>query len=312
MNRFSPSCHRMITAILAAFLTLGVFAPHAMCAEVTPGEPSISRYLAVVRPDGTGFKHLPRNDGQFYGSPDWSPDGKWIAYDTWSSGEDYVDARIEIMGADGSDVRIIGAGAMPSWSPDGTQIVAHTYDNPQSIVVMNVDGSGREMIIPHWGSPRWSPVGNRIISATGSGLSIFELATGKERKVLPRFSLHQGLSISPDGRLVCFADRSGNGALVLATLNEKTMDATGRILVNGGFFSHSSFSPDGRRLAFTWQPTPGKDIDQLYLMDIDGDKPPQKLAGLAETLASADPDWSPDGKLIVIATQVRQKPKAAD
>jgi Tol biopolymer transport system component len=264
------------------------------------------RQLQVIQPNGKGLKALPCKADQTYGSPDWSPDGKWIAYDTWSAGEDYTDARIEIMRADGSEVREIGAGAMPSWSPDGKQIVAHTYDSPQTCVVMNLDGSGREVVVPHWGSPRWSPVGNRIVTAyPGSGLAVFELATGKEYRILPQHAPHQGLSISPDGTQICFASRSstqgGNagGALMLVTLDEKTMQASARALVKPGFFSHSSFSPDGRRIAFTWQPKEGQDIDQIYLVDIAGAQPPQKLKGQNESVENSDPDWSPDGKLIV-------------
>ena len=92
-----------------------------------------------------------------------------------------VRSQIAVIKADGTDIRLLGPGAMPSWSPDGKQLVCHTYSRPTTIVVMNPDGSGREAIINHWGSPRWSPKGNRIASILNGGIALHDLATGTER-----------------------------------------------------------------------------------------------------------------------------------
>ena len=287
---------RLVAVMLLSFLGL---TSQAGADDAKP----VQRYrLMVINADGTGLRPMPGDDRQTYGSPDWSPDGEWIAYDTWSVGERLVSARVEIMRADGSEVRQLGVGAMPSWSPDGKQLVAHTYDGPGTIFVMNADGSGRTAIMPHWGSPRWSPVGHRIVAANSSGgLSLYDLAAGEEHRLLADRSVYQGLSISPDGRRICFADRVG--ALAVATIGEQTSHATARNLVEGGYFSHSSWSPDGKRIVFTWKPKRGEDVEHLYIIDADGDQLPKKLTGLGETAAS-DPDWSPDGKQILFRQQV--------
>ena len=128
------------------------------------------RPLFKIRVDGTGLEQVTRSPERAFGSPDWSPDGNWIACDTWLIGQGYADSKVLVMRVDGSKMREVGAGAMPSFSPDGTQLVCHTYESPQTIVTMNADGSGRETILHHWGSPRWSPKGNRIASiAEGRG-----------------------------------------------------------------------------------------------------------------------------------------------
>ena len=123
---------------------------------------------------------------------------------------------------------------MPSWSPDGTQLVFHTYENPQTIVVMNADGSGRETILNHWGSPRWSPKGNRIATIQMNGrIAIYDLATGAEHTIFGGpYSLWQGFSISPDGLRFCFGDT--NGGVGLATLDERTMRTKFHWIANSG------------------------------------------------------------------------------
>lgn len=263
------------------------------------------RILHVIGVDGAGLRPLPSEVGKTYGSPDWSSDGEWIAYDVSMLGQGLESTRIEVIRANGEDRREIGYGAMPSWSPDGKQIVAHIY-TPSAIVVMDVDGGGRETIMEHWGSPRWSPIGDRVIAASSNGgLSVFSLGTGIEHGFLRQFSVHQGLSIAPDGERICFADRQG--ALMLATLDAETKQATSRRLVDGGFFSHSSWSPDGKQIAFTWQPDPSKDHDQLFLLDVDNQgQPPRRVKGVDPANESADPDWSPDGKQIAFVTKERQ------
>lgn len=262
------------------------------------------RVLHVIGVDGAGLRELPSESGKTYGSPDWSSDGEWLAYDVSVLGQGLESTRIEVIRANGTDRREIGDGAMPSWSPDGKQIVAHTY-TPSGIVVMDVDGGGRETIMEHWGSPRWSPLGDRVIAASSyGGLSVFSLATGIESGFLRQFSVHQGLSIAPDGERICFADRQG--ALMLATLDAEAKQATSRRLVDGGFFSHSSWSPDGKQIVFTWQPDPSKDHDQLFLLDVDNPSQRRRMKGVDPTNESADPDWSPDGKQIAFVTKERQ------
>jgi TolB protein len=293
--------HRPSTiAVIAAALSLGsacISGSRAQEATLLP-----RNELMVVNVDGSGSKILFSDEKQTFGSPDWSPDGKWIAYDTWMAGEGFADAQIEIVRADGTDRRHIGAGAMPSWSPDGKQLVCHTYDSPQSIVVMNIDGSGREVLMLHWGSPRWSPRGNRIISAMSTGgLAIFDLATGEEFVTLPNQQLYQGLSISPDGKRVCFTD-SGQSGLALAMLSDDAKQATMRwLLTTGSGFSHSSWAPDGRRIVFDWRKDK-RGPSQLFVLDVDKDQPPRKLKGQDPERTNANPDWSPDGKQIVFAS----------
>jgi Tol biopolymer transport system component len=269
--------------------------------------------LWVINADGTGgARRLVETPGWTCGSPEWSPDNKWIAYDTWKAGQTLEDSQIAVVQADGTDLRILGIGAMPSWSPDGTQLVFHQYGrsnstpptrvaSEDSIVVMNADGTGRETILNHWGSPRWSPRGNRIVSILNSNLAIYDLATGIERTILPHpESMYWGFGISPDGLRFCFGGYSDG--LFLATLDEQTMKATVRTLVPAGTCHYPSFAPDGRRVVFSWNRKDGTPT-QLYTMDVDTDTRPRLLAGQHPERGSWGPDWSPDGRTIIYCSR---------
>lgn len=241
------------------------------------------------------------------GSPDWSPDGKLIAFDTWRLGKSYDASMIALIRPDGTERRVLGPGGMPSWSPDGSQIACHTYDTPQTIVVIDAHGAGRETIINHWGCPRWSPRGNLILSLnTRSQILLFDPIAGNERAMLPDksngigyYAAQIGFGISPDGTQICFG--SSNDGLFLATLNEQTSQCSLACLVKGGTVRHCTWSPDAKRVAFGYKQG-RNDLEQIYVYDFETSTSVQ-LPGLDPQRNNCCPDWSPDGKTIAFVSQ---------
>jgi Tol biopolymer transport system component len=258
--------------------------------------------LWAIEADGTNLRRFSESPGYNCGSPDWSPDGKLVAFDTWEVGLGFDASELAVVRADGTGRRVLGPGAMPSWSPDGTQLVCHTYDSPQTIVVMNADGTGRETIVHHWGSPRWSPRGNRIASIFSGSIALFDCASGEERVVVTGpFYARQGFGISPDGRHFCFGNQQTG--VCVATIDETARRATNvRWPLKTGTCYHASWSPNAKRIVIGWRED-NRDNHQLYLLDVETGESTW-LAGQDRERHNTNPDWSPDGKTIVFASQL--------
>src|SRR5262249_26109822 len=138
--------------------------------------------LWKISSDGTGLARFIDTPGETCGSPEYSPDGKFVCYGSWHVDQNLLDAHIFVVRADGTERRDLGPGAMGTWSPDGKQLVFHTYpksnpDQKQHIVIMNADGSNRKDILDHWGCPRWARNGNRIFSFLDENIALYDLAT---------------------------------------------------------------------------------------------------------------------------------------
>ena len=76
----------------------------------------------------------------------WSPDGKWIVFDSFHN--DVTRREIYLMDGDGSNPGKVTNGIAddkyPVWSPDGRQIAFNSdRDGNSEIYVMNADGSGQ-------------------------------------------------------------------------------------------------------------------------------------------------------------------------
>ena len=79
--------------------------------DVCPSE------LWKINADGTGLMRFVDTPGETCGSPDWSPDGKFVAFGAWRVDQNLYNAHIFVIRADGTGRRDLGPGAMASWSP---------------------------------------------------------------------------------------------------------------------------------------------------------------------------------------------------
>jgi TolB protein len=194
--------------------------------------------------------------------PDWSPDGKTIAFSAFR-GDESQNGGIYVMPASGGTPRLLtrspGNEAEPSWSPDGKEIAYWRWsgreEGDSDIWVMNADGTQQRAITRTPDSdyaPAWSPDGEHI-------------AFQREYPADP-------LSINYE-IVVVNADGSGFRRL---TRNRSFDD------------SEPVWSPDGKQIVFISDRT---GVEELFVMDADGSGLKELTKHDADSGGYFDPAW---------------------
>ncbi len=183
----------------------------------------------VMYADGSALRNLTR-DPRTEWRPEWSPDGRKIAFGRLEPGER---SEIVVMNADGSGKRTLADGGGPVWSPDGRKIafmkalpgapderVSRSSVRFHEIYVMNADGSGQRRLTRNEVSddgPQWSPDGRRIAFLRGvrrggawkADLYVMNADGSEQRNLGGRPVPWFAYAWSPDGRLIAFTRGRG-------------------------------------------------------------------------------------------------------
>ncbi len=288
---------------------------YVMSAPATQAEAAAADKGAVRLTKNSAFD----KDVQWTLSPQWSPDGKQIAFVSNHDGN----AEIYVINADGTDQKRLtnnpATDTSPSWSPDGKHIA---FDSDRGgnvdVYVMNVDGSSvNDLTInpANDGQPAWSPDGQQIAfvsDRTGTGSQVFVMQADGSRQTNVSNSSSNDFAVnwSPDGADLAFFRVEDNGLYIMradgsrqtlltkegnspiptswgrrpGTLAPPTPAATEVVTTTQAVFSG--------RLAFA---SDRDGNDDIYLMTA-GDN---KVINLTNTpQGEANPRWSPDGKNI--------------
>lgn len=115
--------------------------------------------------------------------PDWSPDGRQLAFVRYTSDEPRVVHEVYVVNADGSGQRNLTnntvADSCPEWSPDGSAIAFEsTRDGNKEIYLMYPDGSGQTNLTQDAADdsrPSWQP--------SPTGVPVLLAEAGTERAV---------------------------------------------------------------------------------------------------------------------------------
>lgn len=238
-------------------------------------------------------------------APDWSPDGKWIAYHHFNrdNNDSLYPTGLYIVDTNGTNRKILIKGNVysPDWSPDGSEIVFR-YDEIYSI---KIDGNGIRQItsVGQAYFPSWSPDGSRIAFDTGYNDSTGAKAiwiTNSEGNDLRDISQHgtgewRMPAWSPDGKNIVHIRYIG-----INTPEIYIMDSLGRnsvrLTFNEVFDLYPKWSYDGEKI--TW--TSGNDQNEIWTMNSNGTNQYYLTKGYY-------PCWSPDNKKIVYSKPIHDK-----
>ncbi len=216
--------------------------------------------------DGPGYDY----------QPDWSPDGRFVAYASYR--DDAIELRLLEL-ATGNDRALVRNGAVntePRWSPDGSRI---------AFVSTMPNGRWHLFLLPMAGGVPGEPL--RLTDDHPSGLPRYYYAT-IDHELSP--------SWSPDGTELMFVSNRGHiwgsggfwrmMAAAGATPREVHYEET-------TWRAQPDWSRDGRRVVYSSYL--GRQRNQLWLMTADGGDPLQLTYGDFDATA---PRWSPDGTRI--------------
>ena len=283
----------------------------------TPGEYSTRLFIADA--DGSNMKQLTDlPEFQKQGSPVWSSDGKFIAFDGWKpqSGQSFSSSQVVVVQSDGLNPRVLGDGAMPSFSPGGRRIA---FSNPKAggVWVSSVDGPDQELIqidSSGWGTD-WSSDGRLVYAAnTGSGgnLTVVSIVEGTTTSLFdeaqsPYKNISWNMVWSPDGKRIAFKG-----------LNAEGKEELGIVDARGAKFGHIRRFEGPMLASFAWSPIESRILfvaldpqtrrHQIYFVDPDTNDPPRLLPGQDDLRGYSDVSYSPDGRKIVFSCHLRAVP----
>jgi dipeptidyl aminopeptidase/acylaminoacyl peptidase len=245
----------------------------------------------------------------------WSPDGKWIAYQSDYDGDEQWDIFL-VSPKTGQVVNLTNtreiAEESPTWSPDG-RYLAYTV-KPKTSSVYEIDiydtvlldtkhlttGTPKDKMNV---SPVWSGDGKSIAytqeqaKGTDSNIFLADLATGKSVLLTPHEGerLYRVDDFSPDGkRLLITSNATGYENVGLLAIGSKKIEwlTHDKWEINGG-----NFSPDGKSVTWTANVDGNTDI---YLYDLASGKTTSlPLPKGVNTPGGAESAFSHDGSRLL-------------
>ena len=165
------------------------------------------------------------------------------------------------------------------------------------LAIMDQDGENHRFLTNGQAialTPRFSPDQRAIVYMSylndKPAIYVYDIATGRQRLLVPNTNLTFAPRVSPDGRWVLFSMAiAGNTDVYRVPLAGGSVQ---RLTDSPAIDTGGSFSPDGARIVFE---SDRSGTQQLYVMNADGSQQQRISFGSGRY---ATPVWSPRGNLI--------------
>ncbi|BCO28190.1 protein TolB [Rhodoferax lithotrophicus] len=190
----------------------------------------------------------------------------------------------------------------PAWSPDGNQLAYVSFESRKPVIYIHNVSTGKRRLIANFkgsnSAPAWSPDGKTLAVTLsrdgGSQLFLLSASGGEPKRLIQSGSIDTEPVFSPDGQSIFFvSDRGGSPQIY-------KVPATGggveRVTFTGSYNISPAISSDGRWMAYISRVG---GVFKLHVMQLAGGV----VAAITETAADESPSFSPNGKLLVYATQ---------
>ncbi|NOT09796.1 MAG: amidohydrolase family protein [Gemmatimonadales bacterium] len=274
-------------------------------------------------PDGAPRRITTDRRNEF--NPQFSPDGQWVAYVTWTDSEK---GRVRVVRPNGQDGRVLfdirGHYVEPSFSPDGRWIVYRStggdgirgpaYGEETGIYVVPSDGGAAPRRVTQGGTdPQFDPTGTRIYlrgNEAGKAILFSVNLTGGERLVHFRSDNATQIVPSPDGKWVAFAERYR--AYIAAFPHPgRTVDLgpgvsgypTARISKDAGTYLH--WSGDSRQVHWTLGPDYfTRDLARTFSFIAGGQEKPDEPEARGVAIGFETPSDAPTGTVAFVGARI--------
>jgi Tol biopolymer transport system component len=281
VNRTSRRAAVLATVVLA---TIATFALASGVGATAPGRNGLIAFHAdtdggqqifAVRSNGHGLRQLTHVSGAA-GLPDWSPDGRQIAFTL-------NDCAIALMDADGGNLHEIASDPDlclndASFTPDGARLVYTRFDpalEAEQIWSMKIDGSDQQFITDAGGTdPNVSPDGQKISfkGPPDGALFVANINGSGIVQVSPSISVTYKHDWAPDGQHLVVSDNSDpapEDSVNVVTVRSDGSDWTYVTHYPAGLIANTGgYSPDGQWIVFRLQ-GPGL-VPTMYRIRPDG------------------------------------------